>query len=263
MAGTKNLFDISGKVAVVTGAAGGLGNAIWHGLADAGAQVIGADIREPATKPSNDALFRLTDVSKRDEIHKLVGQACDQFGRIDIMIANAAIGGGARAEEETEAGFDQVIGVNAKGVLFCSIEAANRMREQGGGIIINVASVLSFIGHPTAISYTASKGAVLQMTRTMAIEWAKYNIRVNAIAPGFFRTPLNEAILRSEEYMKPIYAKIPLGRGGEPEEIVGTVIYLASEASRFITGSVILVDGGETAAGGYTEGVFPFIYDLL
>ena len=100
MAGTKNLFDISGKVAVVTGAAGGLGNAIWHGLTDAGAKVIGADIREPTKKPSGDALFRLTDVSKRDEIRKLVGQACDQFGRIDIMIANAAIGGGARAEEE-------------------------------------------------------------------------------------------------------------------------------------------------------------------
>jgi NAD(P)-dependent dehydrogenase (short-subunit alcohol dehydrogenase family) len=101
------------------------------------------------------------------------------------------------------------------------------------------------------------------MTRTLATEWARFNIRVNAIAPGFIRTPMNEAILKSDEYLRPIIAKIPLGRAGEPEEIVGAVIYLASDASRFVTGSVIVVDGGELASGGYTEGVMPYIYNLL
>jgi NAD(P)-dependent dehydrogenase (short-subunit alcohol dehydrogenase family) len=137
------------------------------------------------------------------------------------------------------------------------------MKGQGGGTIIQIASVLSFIGYPTAVAYTASKGAVAQMTRTLATEWARFNIRVNAIAPGFIRTPMNEALLKSEEYLRPVIAKIPLGRAGEPEEIVGTVVYLASDASRFVTGSVIVVDGGELAAGGYTEGVMPYIYDLV
>jgi NAD(P)-dependent dehydrogenase (short-subunit alcohol dehydrogenase family) len=257
-----SLFDLTGRVAVVTGAAGGLGSAIAHGLTEAGVRVFGADVHEPKSFPPG-AEFRKVDVSSEAGVEGLVDETCKHFGRIDIMVANAAIGGGAKAEEETLAGFEQVMAVNARGPFLCGRAAARRMIPQGGGSIINIASVLSFIGHPTAISYTSSKGAVLQMTRTMAIEWAKYKVRVNAIAPGFFRTPLNQALLDSEEYMKPIYAKIPLGRGGEPPEIVGTVIYLASDASRFVTGSALVVDGGEMAAGGYTEGVFPFIFDLL
>jgi NAD(P)-dependent dehydrogenase (short-subunit alcohol dehydrogenase family) len=257
-----SLFDLAGRAAVVTGAAGGLGNAIVTGLAEAGVRVVGADTKEPQSFP-RDAEFRKVDVSSEADVENLVAETCERFGRIDIMVANAAIGGGARAEAETLAGFEQVMAVNARGPFLCARASARRMIEQGGGSIINIASVLSFIGHPTAVSYTSSKGAVLQMTRTMAVEWAKYKVRVNAIAPGFFRTPLNQVLLDSDEYMKPIYAKIPLGRGGEPPEIVGTVIYLASDASRFVTGSTITVDGGEMAAGGYTEGVFPFIYDLL
>jgi NAD(P)-dependent dehydrogenase (short-subunit alcohol dehydrogenase family) len=179
------------------------------------------------------------------------------------MVCNAAIGGGAPAEEETEAGWDSVMNVNAKGVFLCAREAAHVMRKQGGGCIINTASVLSFIGHPTAVAYCASKGAIAQMTRVMALEWAKYNIRVNAIAPGFFNTPINAGLLASQEFMKPILAKIPLGRGAEPEEIAGTAIYLASDASRFMTGTVLVIDGGEMAAGGYTEAIMPFIRETL
>ncbi|MGA7409763.1 MAG: glucose 1-dehydrogenase [Bryobacteraceae bacterium] len=257
------LFDISGKVAVVTGAAGGLGQAISHGLSNSGAYVIGADVRDPGSFPRENARFLRTDVSSEADVDALVDEACKHFGRIDIMIANAAIGGGARAEEETSRGWDEVLAVNAKGSFLCARAAARKMKGQGGGVIIQIASVLSFIGYPTAVAYTASKGAVAQMTRTLATEWARFNVRVNAIAPGFIRTPMNEAILKSEEYLRPVIAKIPLGRAGEPEEIVGTVIYLASDASRFVTGSVIVVDGGELASGGYTEGVMPYIYDLI
>ena len=258
-----SLFDITGKVAVVTGAAGGIGQALVRGLNNCGAYVVGADLRDPADFPAQNARFKRTDVSLESEVDALIEEACAHFGKIDIMIANAAIGGGARSEEETSQGWDQVLAVNAKGSFLCARGAARKMKQQGGGTIIQIASVLSFIGYPTAVAYTASKGAVAQMTRTLATEWARFNIRVNAIAPGFIRTPMNEAILKSEEYLRPVIAKIPLGRAGEPEEIVGTAIYLASDASKFVTGSVIVVDGGELASGGYTEGVMPYIYDLI
>ncbi len=257
------LFDVTGKVVVVTGAAGGLGSAMVRGLAEAGAYVVGADISAPTKPSAHGALFRQTDISIDEHVDELVQFACERFSRIDIMVANAGVPGGARAEDETQRGFEHVMAVNALGTFLCARAAARRMKRQGGGSIINIASVLSFIGHPTCLAYTASKGAILQMTRTMAIEWAKYHIRVNAIAPGFFRTPLNQSLLASEEYMKPVYAKIPLGRIAEPDEIVGTVIYLASDASRFVTGSVVVVDGGEMAAGGYTDATLPFIYDTL
>lgn len=260
---TIRLFDLSGKVAVVTGAARGLGAAMAHGLAGAGAKVLASDIQDPIVPPANGVDFFRADVSRHDEVKALTQRAVSRFGRLDVMVCNAAIGGGAPAEDETEAGWDSVMNVNAKGVLLCAREAARLMREQGGGCIINTASVLSFIASPTALAYCASKGAIAQMTRVMAVEWAKYKIRVNAIAPGFFNTPLNAGLLASQEYMKPILDKIPLGRGGEPEEIVGTAIYLASDASRFMTGTVLVIDGGEMAAGGYTEAIMPFIYDTL
>ncbi len=257
---TLELFDLSGKVAVVTGAARGLGAAMAKGLAGAGAKVLASDILDPVEPYGPEIPFRRADVSKKAEVDALVEEACRRFGRIDVMVANAARGDGAAAEKETEEGWDRVIDVNAKGVFLCASAAARKMIPQGGGNIIATASVLSFIGHPTAAAYCASKGAVVQLVRTLAIEWAKYNIRVNAIAPGFFRTPMNATTLSKDEYLKPILDKAPLARVGEPEEIVGTVVYLASRASSFVTGSVVTVDGGEIGAGGFTDRTVPFMY---
>ena len=260
---TMKLFDLSGKTAVVTGAARGLGAAIANALSGAGAKVLACDIRDPETQLASGIEFQTADVSKSTDVSEAVSRACSMWGRIDVMVANAAIPGGARAEEETEIGWDAVMDVNAKGTFLCGREAAQQMRQQGGGCIINWASALSFVGHPTALAYCASKGAIAQMTRVMALEWAKYNIRVNAIAPGFFNTPLNAGLMASPECMKPIHAKIPMGRGAEPREIGGTAIYLASDASAFVTGSVLVIDGGELAAGGYTDAVLPFVYDTI
>ena len=259
---TVNLFDLSGRVAVITGAARGLGAAIARAMAGAGANVLASDIQDPAVPFSAGIEFFRADVSRNAEVKALTERAVSLFGRLDVMVCNAAVPGGARAEEETEQGWESVMNVNAKGALLCSQQAARLMRDQGSGCIIHLASALSFIGHPTALAYCASKGAIAQMTRVMAIEWAKYNIRVNAIAPGFFNTPLNSSLLASDECMRAIHAKIPLGRGAEPDEIAGTAIYLASDASSFVTGSVVSIDGGELAAGGYTDATLPFIYDL-
>jgi len=260
---TLQLFDLTGRVAIVTGAARGLGAAIARGLAGAGAQVIVSDILDPVEKLGEGLHFVRADITKLADIKVLIESAVTQLGRLDIMVSNAAIPGGARAEDESEDGWDAVMNVNARGTFLCAREAARHMREHGGGCIINLASALAFVGHPTALAYCASKGAVAQMTRVLAIEWAKYNIRVNAIAPGFFNTPLNAGLMASEECMKPIHAKIPQGRGAEPDEIAGTAIFLASDASRFMTGSIIGIDGGEIAAGGYTDAVLPFIYETL
>ena len=257
---TKKLFDISGKVAIVTGASRGLGRAMAGGFLDAGATVVGAS-RSPWDIPRSDkALYVKTDVGEPGDVESLVSTVMGEFGRIDILVNNAGIDAPMPAVETLLETWDRILNVNLRGMFLLCREAGKIMIGQGGGKIINIASILGLIGCPDAVSYTASKGAVIQMTRTLACEWAKFNINVNCIAPGFFITDMVRETVNNPGLMRLSHEKVPRGRVGNPEEIVGTALFLASAASDYVNGAVIVVDGGEMAASGYTEAIMDY-YD--
>ncbi|MBI3973147.1 MAG: SDR family oxidoreductase, partial [Chloroflexi bacterium] len=188
------------------------------------------------------------DVSRADLVGAMVEQTLAAFGRIDILVNSAGIGRRAAAEEMTEAQWDEVIDVDLKGAFLCAQAAGRVMIRQGGGRIINIASIAAQVGVATGnANYAAAKGGLVALTRTLAIEWAKYNVLVNAIAPTHFRTPLIEPSLQDPETLAYFLRNIPLGRLGEPREIVGPVIFLASDAASMVTGITLNVDGGHVA----------------
>lgn len=253
---TRNLFDLTGRVALVTGAASGLGEAIARGLAVFGADVVAVDIDAVGLErvaaeiraTGGRALPVECDVSGADQVARMVERAVEAFRRIDILVNNAGIGRRAPAEEMTEAQWDDVLAVNLKGAFLCSQAAGRVMIRQGGGRIINIASIAAQVGVKTGnVNYAAAKGGMVAMTRTLAIEWARHNVLVNAIAPTHFRTPLLAASLQDPEKHAYFLRSIPLGRLGEPHEIVGSVVFLASEAATMVTGITLNVDGGHVA----------------
>lgn len=254
----KDLFKLDGKVAIVTGAGSGLGEAIAQGYAQYGATVVIVDVNEEgARRVSQDivekgghAMPLICDVVVSDEVRAVVSKVINAYGKIDILVNNAGISRRSKAEEMTDEMWGVVIDVNLKGPFCFSREVGRHMIRCGkGGRIINIASVAGLVGLTTGnANYSASKGGLIAMTRCMAIEWAKHNVLVNAIAPSHFRTPLDEKFLRENpEIEKYFLDSIPLGRRGELKEIVGPAIFLASEAASFATGHVLLVDGGHTA----------------
>lgn len=249
----KTLFDLSGKVAVVTGASRGLGRAMAEGLAQAGADIVITDVLDTAEavkaieKIGRKALGLKVDISKKSDVEMMVKKTVEMFGKIDILINNAGIFKTAPAESMSEEDWDKVIAVNLKGTFLCAQAAGQQMIKQKSGNIINVASIAGLMAFTGSAEYNASKAGVILMTKTMAMEWGKKGIRVNAICPGLFHTDMTKDFDKDKAFMESIRQKVPLGRGGDPKELAGAAVYLASEASSYMTGHALVVDGGWTA----------------
>lgn len=246
-----NAFELKEKVALVTGCNTGLGQGMAIGLAQAGCDIVGVNMSDPdETRQAVEALGRrfLTvkaDLSRTDVIPSVVEQAISGFGKIDILVNNAGIIRREDALAFTEQDWDDVMNVNIKTLFFLSQAVARQFIKQGtGGKIINIASMLSFQGGIRVPSYTASKSAVMGVTRLLANEWARHRINVNAIAPGYMATNNTRQLRDDEDRSKEILDRIPAGRWGAPEDMMGPVVFLASAASDYVNGYTLAVDGG-------------------
>jgi NAD(P)-dependent dehydrogenase (short-subunit alcohol dehydrogenase family) len=250
------LFHLDGTTALVTGAAGGLGAAIARGLSAAGAAVAAADLRVDGVKALADALVGAgrrahaveVDVGSLDSVERMTAEVEARLGPVDILVNSAGITHRASAREFPKEQWDRILAVNLTGVWLASQVVGRGMIERRRGRIINIASIAGQIGLPGTVAYCASKGGVVMLTRALAVEWAPYNVRVNAIAPSWFDTAIGNLIGREPEYAARAMRRVPFGRMGRPDELVGTAVYLASEASSMVTGHVLAVDGGTLAS---------------
>lgn len=249
-------YDLKGKVAVVTGSGQGLGKWIALGLAEAGADILVADLvvknAEQTSKEIKEmgrkAFFMEMDVGDVDAVYKMMDMAQNELGGLNILVNNAGINVHKKALDITAEDFDKVIRVNSKGVYFCCQAAARLMIPRMRGKIINIASAAAFLvraGIPNSV-YAMTKAGIVMLTKALAEEWAQYNINVNAVAPGYFATPMVADRLKDPEAYKNIIDSTPLRKVGRPEDIMGAVVFLASDASNFITGQTICLDGGRT-----------------
>jgi NAD(P)-dependent dehydrogenase (short-subunit alcohol dehydrogenase family) len=245
-------YDLDGKVAIVTGGGKGIGRAIALGLAQSGAQVVVASrtqaeleaVAEEIRQGDGKALSVVTDVTVNEQIENLVETTMAQFGRVDILVNNAARSFMRPLLKLREDSWDKIFDTNCKAIFLLSRAVARLMIEQGGGRIINVTTVGAERGGHYLAAYHASKAALKMLTMCMAAEWAQYNINVNAVGPGVTRTQFSKPLWGNPDLAERIVSAIPKGRIAEPEEIVGAVLFLASDASSFITGQTIYVDGG-------------------
>ena len=253
----KNLFTLEGKTALVTGGGQGLGGAIAEGFAQFGADVSVVDINPSTAEEVSESIRGMgrnsisieCDVSNEEQVMSTVEKTIKELGKIDLLAAVAGIGDRAMAEDMTMNQWDRVIAINLRGVwLFDQEVGKHLISRKAGGSIINMASIAGQVGIKTGnANYCASKGGVIALTRLLAVEWAKYKIRVNAIAPVQFKTPLVLPLLEKPEIVRYFLDAIPLNRFGEVDEIVGPAVFLASDAASMVTGIILNVDGGMTA----------------
>jgi len=247
-------FSLKGKVALITGASRGIGQAVAIGLAQAGADIAIASrklpdlekVAEQVRKTGRKCLPVAAHVARVEEINNLVGQVMAEYGKIDILVNNAATNPTmASAMDVDERAWDSIMNLNLRGLFFLSQAVARLMKEKGGGKIINISSIAG-ISPDLLPVYSISKAGVIMATKVMAQQWAQYNIRANAVAPGLTKTRFSEALWKNPDILKLAMGKTPMARVAEPEEMVGAVIYLASDASSYVTGQVIAIDGGTT-----------------
>lgn len=252
-----NLFDLSGKVAVVTGGGRGLGLAMAGGLAEAGSDVVLCSRKEANCRDAAENIRQIgvraegvkCDITKLDDVTKVRDLVLRQFGKIDILINNSGATWGAPTEDYPLEGWKKVINVNVTGTFLCSRVIGKSMIEQGGGKIINVSSIFGTTGAPSdimdAIAYNTSKGAIEAFTKDLAVKWAKHNIQVNSIAPAFIETNLTRLTMKKGS--DHILSHVPMGRFGVPGDLKGAVVFLSSAASNYVTGITLFVDGGYRA----------------
>jgi 2-deoxy-D-gluconate 3-dehydrogenase len=249
-----NAFSLAGKVALVTGGNGGIGRAIALGLAEAGADVVIAARNQEKTAGVVDELQRLgrravgvaCDVQRVPDLEAALG-AASQFGGLDILVNNAGVTSANLPELISEDDWDRVVDTNLRAVFLGCKHAHPLLKARGGGKIINIGSEYGLFGSPFVVAYSASKGGVLQLTKSLAIAWARDHIQVNSIIPGWIRTEMTAAV-ETGAFGDQIRERTPERRFGEPEELAGTAVFLASAASNFVTGQAICVDGGYSIA---------------
>jgi len=246
---------VTGKVALISGGAGGIGAATAKLLAKEGAAVVIADLLEDEGRATEafiaesggKALFVNLDVASEDSWNKAVQAAVSSFGKLDILVNNAGVSRRKGVEETTSEDWDFVMDVNVKGVFLGTKAAIPEMRKAGGGSIINISSIYGLVGSDTSAAYHASKGAVRIFNKSTAIQYAGENIRANSVHPGFVDSPMTRAHHDDLNIQEQRVAKMPLGRMGEPEDIAAGILYLASDESSFVTGAELVIDGGMTA----------------
>ena len=250
------IFDLNGKTALITGASRGLGQAIATGLAEAGARVLVTSrnidgLEETVSKIKTfggEVIPIALDVENVTEMKKRLESMEATCGNVSILVNNAGYEQVCSSVDLDEVIWDKINNVNLKGAFFCAQHMARSMIKLGTGSIINVCSLTSYVGVPTAVPYGSSKSGMLGMTRALAAEWAPHGVRVNGIAPGYFRTELTDAFYQNDEWQKAMLGKIPLGSFGDANDLKGATVFLAGDASRYVTGQCLAIDGGYLAS---------------